>query len=232
MNMELNSHKETDDEIRRFCVAHTPMEIALFTVRSAVYLFKKQGINQINALDPFTGDGVFIQALLDCGIKNITAYEIREQMALQTAKRFNGLAKVVCTDTFNCCDDSFNLYIGNPPYGKVAENSAIDNRIKQTYYSKRVNKVAIYDAYVRAIRWASDCLKYGIIAYVINNGFLENCSFDGFRIALEKEFNEIYVVNLRGNHRTSGELCKKEGENIFGQECRTGIAILMLCRWR
>ena len=27
---------------------------------------------------------------------------------------------------------------------------------------------------------------------------------------LEKEFTSIYVFNLRGNQRTSGELCKKK----------------------
>lgn len=28
--------KESDDEIRQFGVAHTPIEVALFTVRSAI----------------------------------------------------------------------------------------------------------------------------------------------------------------------------------------------------
>lgn len=33
---------------------------------------------------------------------------------------------------------------------------------------------------------------------------------------------------MRGNHRTSGEICKKEGGNVFANECRTGIAIIFL----
>ena len=222
------SYKETAEEIRSFGVAHTPIEIARFAVRSAVSILQKKGVKEINALDAFTGDGVFISALLDCGVRNITAYEIRERTALLTARKFAGLAKVFCADAFNCSDSSFNLFVGNPPYGKCAGSNEIDRRIKETYCSRQKNHSALFDAYVRAVRWASDCLRSGVIAYVVNNGFLENLSFDGFRKSLEEEFDEIYIFNLRGNHRTSGERCKKEGENVFGQECRTGIAILVL----
>lgn len=222
------NYKETAEEIRSFGVAYTPIEIARFAVRSAISILQKKGIKEINALDPFTGDGVFISALLECGIKNISAYEIRERMALLTARKFDGLAKVVCADAFKSRDSSFNLFAGNPPYGKCAGNNEIDRRIKETYCSRQKNYSALFDAYVRAVRWASDCLDHGVIAYVINNGFLDNLSFDGFRKSLEKEFDEIYIFNLRGNHRTSGERCKKEGENVFAQECRTGIAIIVL----
>ena len=222
------NYKETVEEIRSFGVAHTPIEIARFAVGSAVSILQKKGTKEINALDAFTGDGVFISALLECGVKNITAYEIRERMALLTARKFDGLARVVCADAFKSRDSSFNLFVGNPPYGKCAGNNEIDRRIKETYCSRQKNYSALFDAYVRAVRWASDCLEHGVIAYVINNGFLDNLSFDGFRKSLEKEFDEIYIFNLRGNHRTSGERCKKEGENVFAQECRTGIAIIVL----
>lgn len=222
------NYKETAEEIRSFGVAHTPIEIARFAVGSAVSILQKKGTKEINALDAFTGDGVFISALLECGVKNITAYEIRERMALLTARKFDGLARVVCADAFKSRDSSFNLFVGNPPYGKCAGNNEIDRRIKETYCSRQKNYSALFDAYVRAVRWASDCLEHGVIAYVINNGFLDNLSFDGFRKSLEKEFDEIYIFNLRGNHRTSGERCKKEGENVFAQECRTGIAIIVL----
>lgn len=209
-------------------MAHTPIEIALFTAKSAISILQKHEIKKINALDPFTGDGVFISALLQCGVKNITAYEIQDPIAFETAQKFEKTANVVCADAFSMCSNSFNLYIGNPPYGKGKKIKKIDNRIKQTYRSTAQCCSALYDNYVRAIRWATDCLEHGVIAYVVNNGFLENCNFDGFRKALEKEFQKIYIFNLRGNHRTSGNVCKKEGGNVFAHECRTGIAILML----
>lgn len=53
---------------------------------------------------------------------------------------------------------------------------------------------------------------------------------DGFRKCLEKEFTSIYIFNLRGNQRTSGELSRKEGGKIFGSGSRTPIAITLLIK--
>ena len=50
------------------------------------------------------------------------------------------------------------------------------------------------------------------------------------RKCLEKEFSSIYVFNLRGNQRTSGELSRKEGGKIFGSGSRTPIAITILVK--
>jgi predicted helicase len=47
---------------------------------------------------------------------------------------------------------------------------------------------------------------------------------------LEEEFSAIYVFNLRGNQRTSGELSRKEGGKIFGSGSRTPIAITILVK--
>lgn len=45
---------------------------------------------------------------------------------------------------------------------------------------------------------------------------------------MEEEFEKIYIVNLRGNQRTSGELSRKEGGKIFGQGSRTPVALTFL----
>ena len=45
-----------------------------------------------------------------------------------------------------------------------------------------------------------------------------------------KEFNAVYVLNLRGNARTSGELRRAEGDNVFGQGSRAPVAITILVR--
>ena len=50
------------------------------------------------------------------------------------------------------------------------------------------------------------------------------------RKCFEKEFSSIYVFNLRGNQRTSGELSRKEGGKIFGSGSRTPIAITILVK--
>lgn len=133
--------------------------------------------------------------------------------------------------------------IGNPPYS-VGQNSENDNnqnlkypqlksRVKETYAdnSKTKLKQALYDSYVQAFRWASDRIgDHGVIGFVTNGAFLDNQSFDGFRNSLYEEFNHLYILNLRGDQRTQGEVSKKEGGKIFGSGSRTPIAISILVK--
>jgi predicted helicase len=136
------------------------------------------------------------------------------------------------------------IIMGNPPYS-IGQKSANDNAQNQSYpkldariastYAKQssagLNK-SLYDAYIKAFRWSTDRLDKtgGIIAFVSNGAWLDGNSTDGFRKSLEKEFTAIYVFNLRGNQRTSGELSRKEGGKIFGSGSRTPIAITLLVK--
>src|SRR5690606_26901692 len=137
------------------------------------------------------------------------------------------------------------VIIGNPPYS-IGQKSANDNaqnqkypkldaRIASTYAAQSnagLNK-SLYDAYIKAFRWSTDRLdpkNGGIIAFVSNGAWLDGNSTDGFRKAIEQEFSSIYVFNLRGNQRTSGELSRKEGGKIFGSGSRTPIAITLLVK--
>ena len=70
----------------------------------------------------------------------------------------------------------------------------------------------------------------GIVAFVSNGSWLDGNAQDGFRKTLEKEFSKVYVFNLRGNCRTSGELRKKESGNVFGLGSRTPIAVTVLVK--
>ena len=135
--------------------------------------------------------------------------------------------------------------MGNPPYS-VGQKSANDNAQNQSYpkldakiastyvlaSSAGLNK-SLYDAYIKAFRWSSDRLdpkNGGIICFISNGAWIDGNSTDGFRKCLEKEFTSIYVFNLRGNQRTSGELSRKEGGKIFGSGSRTPIAITLLVK--
>ena len=136
------------------------------------------------------------------------------------------------------------VIIGNPPYS-VGQKSANDNaqnqsyptlnrRIEDTYaVGTNANSIkALYDSYIKAFRWASDRLpkEGGVIGFVTNGSWIDGNGMDGFRNSLEKEFSSIYVFNLRGNQRTSGELSRKEGGKIFGSCSRTPIAITILVK--
>ena len=130
------------------------------------------------------------------------------------------------------------VIVGNPPYsaGQGSANddnqnvsySKLDDRIRTTYVdqSKNTNKRALYDSYIRAIRWASDRIgEAGVLAIVTNAGWVDGNGMDGLRKCLAEEFSNLYVFHLRGNARTSGEERRKEKDNVFGQGTRTPIAI-------
>ena len=135
-----------------------------------------------------------------------------------------------------------SVIIGNPPYNanqlnenennKNREYPEIDKRIKETYIAaSTAQKTKLYDMYARFLRWASDRVdQNGIIAFVSNSSFIDSRTFDGFRKVVAKDFNEIWVVDLKGNARTSGERRRQEGGNIFDDQIRVGVAVYFLMR--
>jgi predicted helicase len=135
------------------------------------------------------------------------------------------------------------VVIANPPYSAVqtSENDGnknlkyptLDERIRSTYAarSNAVLKNSLYDSYVRALCWASDRIAdRGVIGFVTNGSYIDSNSMDGLRASLIEEFSTIYVFNLRGNQRTSGETSRMEGGKIFGSGSRASIAISLFIK--
>ena len=138
---------------------------------------------------------------------------------------------------------NIRVIVGNPPYsaGQRNENDAnqnieyptLDQRITETYaeHSTAINRNSLYDSYIRSIRWASDRIgDEGIIAFVSNGSYIDGTAAAGVRKVLADEFSAIYCFNLRGNARTSGEIRRKEKDNVFGQGTRTAIAITLFVK--
>jgi predicted helicase len=135
------------------------------------------------------------------------------------------------------------VIIANPPYSAQQESEndnnknvaypKLDSCIRETYVAKSKAKLVknLYDHYIRAIRWASNRIEdKGIVAFVTNGSFLDANNMDGLRKCLTQEFSSLYVFNLRGNQRTSGELSRKEGGKIFGSGSRTAVAITVMIK--
>ena len=133
--------------------------------------------------------------------------------------------------------------IGNPPYSKGQSNENDNNKnieyprlfksIADSYVknSKTTSVLGMYDSYVLSIRWASNRLNdKGVIGFVSNGSYIDSQSADGLRYSLYNEFNHLYIFNLRGDARTSGEQRRKEAGNIFGGGSRTPIAVSILVK--
>ncbi|BEH13959.1 DNA damage-inducible protein [Marinobacter shengliensis] len=137
------------------------------------------------------------------------------------------------------------VIIGNPPYSRGqsdgndnAKNQSypnLEHRISETYAAENESTLSrdLYNSYIKAFRWASDRIDKdsGIIAFITGGGFIDKGSYAGFRKSLAKEFNKIYVFNLRGDIRgRSKEDSKREGQNVF--DIMTGVTITILVKNR
>ncbi|GAA8798539.1 hypothetical protein DUHN25_09210 [Helicobacter pylori] len=138
---------------------------------------------------------------------------------------------------------NIRVIIGNPPYSAGAKSENDNNQnlshpklekwVYETYGKNSTAKVgkATRDTLIQSIRMASDLLKdKGVVGFVVNGGFIDSKSADGFRKCVAKEFAHLYVLNLRGNARTSGETFKKEGGKIFDSGSRATIAIIFFVK--
>ncbi len=141
-------------------------------------------------------------------------------------------------------DQKIQVIIGNPPYSSGAKSENDNNQnlshpklekwVYETYgknsTAQNVGKTT-RDALIQSIRMASDLLKdKGVLGFVVNGSFIDSKSADGFRKCVAQEFSHLYVLNLRGNARTSGEERKKEGDGIFDSGSRATIAIIFFVK--
>ncbi len=138
---------------------------------------------------------------------------------------------------------NIRVIIGNPPYSAGAKSQndnnqnlshpKLEKRVYEKYGKNSTAKVGktTRDTLIQSIYMASELLKdRGVLGFVVNGGFIDSKSGDGFRKCVAKEFAHLYVLNLRGNARTSGEERKKEGDGIFDSGSRATIAIIFFVK--
>jgi len=110
------------------------------------------------------------------------------------------------------------VIVGNPPWSAGQRSSADDNpnvdypeierRVAETYAARSTAtlKNSLYDTYKMAIRWASDRIGgQGVVAFVTNGSWIDGNVDSGVRACLAEEFTSVWVLDLRGNARTSGQ---------------------------
>ncbi len=140
-------------------------------------------------------------------------------------------------------DQNIRVIIGNPPYSAGAKSQndnnqnlshpKLEKRVYEKYGKNSTAKVGATtrDTLIQSIYMASDLLKdKGVLGFVVNGSFIDSKSADGFRKCVAQEFAHLYVLNLRGNARTSGEERKKEGDGIFDSGSRATIAIIFFVK--
>ncbi|NQV17318.1 MAG: N-6 DNA methylase [Armatimonadetes bacterium] len=138
------------------------------------------------------------------------------------------------------------VIIGNPPYNanQVNENDnnknrkypALDKKIHDTYAkdSKATLKSKLFDPYIKAIKFASERIEEnGVVAYISNNSFIKDFTFDGMRKHLFEGFNRIYIIDLQGDIRKDSMkdgIPLGEKHTVFGLSAMVGVSITFLIK--
>ncbi|WP_121039279.1 DEAD/DEAH box helicase [Helicobacter pylori] len=139
---------------------------------------------------------------------------------------------------------NIRVIIGNPPYssGAKSENDnnqnlshpKLEKRVAEKYGKNSTSRnvgVTTRDTLIQSIYMASDVVKdKGVIGFVVNGSFIDSKSADGFRKCVAQEFSHLYVLNLRGNARTSREERRKESDGIFDSGSRATVAIVFFVK--
>ena len=160
------------------------------------------------------------------GICLVDTFELLEERQAQLFTRENTerVERQQAADMF--------VIIGNPPYNAGQTNDsdnnrnrkypAMDARIRDTYAAASTAQLknALYDPYVKSLRWATDRLREaGIVALITNHSFIDGMAFDGMRKHLAEEFDTLYILDLGGNIRKG----HPGDSNVFG--IRVGVSI-------
>lgn len=140
------------------------------------------------------------------------------------------------------------VVMGNPPYSGVSANMGkwIVRLLKGTlpsgekvasYYEVdgkplAEKKVWLQNDYVKFMRWGQWRIERtgaGILAFITDNGYLDNPTFRGMRQKLMQSFSEIYILDLHGSTKKK-ERCPdgSKDENIF--DIQQGVAITIFVK--
>ncbi|GAA7353530.1 hypothetical protein HpBGD127_07060 [Helicobacter pylori] len=185
----------------------------------------------------------------DSSLKNFKNIALTDSLDIYEKKNDKGVLPIFedlkenkeIKDTL--ADQNIRVIIGNPPYSSGAKSENDNNQnlshekleklVSAKYGKNSTAKVgkATRDTLIQSIYMASELLKdRGVIGFVVNGSFIDSKSADGFRKCVAQDFAHLYVLNLRGNARTSGETFKKEGGKIFDSGSRATIAIVFFVK--
>lgn len=124
------------------------------------------------------------------------------------------------------------VIIGNPPYLAASTNPYDISAYKTetdgvTDFGER--KHNLNDDYVKFFRFAEQIInenKEGVLAFVSNNGYLDNPTFRGMRASLLRTFDKIFIINLHGSSTKQEKSPDgSKDENIFN--IMQGVALFI-----
>ena len=123
------------------------------------------------------------------------------------------------------------VVLGNPPYSpSICEGEWIMSRIadyKRELNEKKTDLNREEWKFLRFAQWRIEKTNHGIVAFIINNSFLDGISFRRMRECLLNTFSEIYLLDLHGSVKGRKKSPSGSDENVFDIEQGVTIAIFV-----
>ncbi|MHA2497325.1 MAG: Eco57I restriction-modification methylase domain-containing protein, partial [Candidatus Hodarchaeales archaeon] len=164
-------------------------------------------------LDPAAGDGVFVRALIDSGLKpeQITAQDINPEK-LAPLKGLGVETRIADTLLDPC--EKFDAIIGNPPYKSRRQSNYM--KVNKTELEKKYGFIGLYNLYTLfTVSVIEHVNENGIICFILQDPFMTNRYYRKFRDYLLNmvSIQEITLAPWRLFHQS-------------GADVRTAIIIL------
>ncbi len=129
------------------------------------------------------------------------------------------------------------VIFGNPPYSVSSSNIIKkDSDLYELYesYKETVRKTErniqpLSDDYIKFIalaHWKIKQVDKGIIGMITNNSYLDGLIHRDMRRRLLEDFDDIYVLDLKGDLKRKGK--DEKDENVF--DIRQGVSIILLVK--
>jgi len=240
-------------------VVHTPVVLARAMVREADALLARHGLprlgdDALEVIDPATGPGVFLAAVLahaHAKHAHVQGIDVDRRASEATSRALHDFAhargwrlRLETRDALAAAHtpsrpDASVLVIGNPPWSARGLGPPYVESLVRDFHLDELGaplgerrRGVLADAYVRFLRWSIDAVERargGAIAVVTNASYLDGPVHRGVRAMLASRFDEVTILDLGGSAlvaRAPGTI----DENVFG--VRPAAAIVLAARAR
>ena len=136
-----------------------------------------------------------------------------------------------------------DIVIGNPPYsrGQRNANDGMPNDVYPAMRRKLAERIlkhvpgvtgsSLHNLYIYSLLWGENSIAdQGIIAFVFPSTWIRTLAGKGVRLWMERNFSEIWIVDMAGDARITGDEAEKEGGSVFSPGIMSPVGMFLLVK--
>jgi len=174
----------------------TPKYIAKFMVKNCLRFRNFYSNNHdIKVLEPSAGKGIFLKYLIQNNFKNITAYEIDEDLRSNLLKKYPEVKFKFENVLGSNLNERFDLIIGNPPYLGQNYNAEVFHEYVENYPICTNYFVGNMDLFYFFIHLGIEKLNPGgILSFITTNYWITKSKKTGIKLLKPHILDECYLL--------------------------------------